>query len=396
VYPEGTSVELTAEAAEGWEFKAWTDGNTTSKQNPLTVTIKRDLQLTAVFVESSVVEDEYTLEVLTRGEGSVTPSGGSYSEGSTVELTAVPVEGWQFKGWTDGSTMRTGNPLSLTIKRDLRIVAVFVETGEVEYTLEVVTNGEGSVTPAGGSYAAGTSVELTAEAAEGWQFKGWTDGNTTSRQNPLTVTMKRDLQLTAVFQTAGSSGDSLTALGGGEDFASSESGANTMDGNNDGIVDSMQDHVSSILTPDGQHYVTIESSDGTILAECMAVDKPSGAEGLPTQDDEYPYGFFAFSVENVEPGGEATVTIYLPADASPTSYYKYGPLPDNDTPQWYDFSYDEGTKTGAKIDGNVITLYFVDGERGDDDLEANGVIVDDGGPGSEKVRAGCFIGTLSF
>ncbi|MCK4791774.1 MAG: hypothetical protein KAV87_49030 [Desulfobacteraceae bacterium] len=64
---------------------------------------------------------------------------------------------------------------------------------------------------------------------------------------------------------------------------------------------------------------------------------------------------------------------------------------------WYEFMYDDFTKTGAKIDGNKITLYFVDGERGDDDLEANGIVVDDGGPSSEEKKgAGCFISTMAF
>ena len=39
---------------------------------------------------------------------------------------------------------------------------------------------------------------------------------------------------------------------------------------------------------------------------------------------------------------------------------------------WYEFLYDG--ETGAKINGNVITLYFVDGKRGDDDLLANGIL----------------------
>ena len=37
----------------------------------------------------------------------------------------------------------------------------------------------------------------------------------------------------------------------------------------------------------------------------------------------------------------------------------------------------------AVIDGNRITLWFIDGDRGDDDLTANGVIKDPGGPASE-------------
>jgi hypothetical protein len=71
--------------------------------------------------------------------------------------------------------------------------------------------------------------------------------------------------------------------------------------------------------------------------------------------------------------------IYLPVDATPTTYYKYGPTPNDPTDHWYEFMYDDQTLTGAEISGNVVTLHFVDGERGDDDLSANGTIVDQGG-----------------
>ena len=46
------------------------------------------------------------------------------------------------------------------------------------------------------------------------------------------------------------------------------------------------------------------------------------------------------------------------------------------TDHWYEFLYDG--QTGAVIVGNTITLDFVDGHRGDDDLTANGMIVDEG------------------
>ena len=64
----------------------------------------------------------------------------------------------------------------------------------------------------------------------------------------------------------------------------------------------------------------------------------------------------------------------------PNSYWKYGPTPDNATPHWYDFEFDAESRTGAQIDGNTITLHFVDGARGDDDLTANGQIKDPGAP----------------
>ena len=73
------------------------------------------------------------------------------------------------------------------------------------------------------------------------------------------------------------------------------------------------------------------------------------------------------------------MTIYLPAGANPTTYYKYGPEPGNPTDHWYEFLYNG--QTGAVISGNIITLHFVDGQRGDDDLTANGIIADQGAPG---------------
>jgi len=73
------------------------------------------------------------------------------------------------------------------------------------------------------------------------------------------------------------------------------------------------------------------------------------------------------------------LTLTLHGNETVATYYKYGPTPDAPTPHWYEFLYD-GT-TGAEIDGNTITLHFVDGQRGDADLIANGVLVDPGAPG---------------
>ena len=68
-----------------------------------------------------------------------------------------------------------------------------------------------------------------------------------------------------------------------------------------------------------------------------------------------------------------TVTCIFPDGTTFDTYYKYGPTPNNTTNHWYEFLYDG--QTGAKINGNVITLYFEDGKSGDDDRTANGIIV---------------------
>jgi len=150
------------------------------------------------------------------------------------------------------------------------------------------------------------------------------------------------------------------------------------DGNNDGIPDWQQGNVTSIHTFDGSYYVTLACSGGS-LRDVRTMDNPHPQDA--PQDADFPWGFFSFQIE-LDPGvTEATVTLYLPQDSDPTTYYKYGPTSDYQADHWYVFLYDDQTRTGAEINGNVITLHFADGERGDDDLARNGMIVDQGGPG---------------
>jgi hypothetical protein len=132
--------------------------------------------------------------------------------------------------------------------------------------------------------------------------------------------------------------------------------------------------VASIVTIGG--IVTLASPDGTTLSGVQASDNPSPSD-TPAQID-FPYGFLEFTISGVEVGGAASVTLHLPPGGSVKTYYKYGRVPDNLTPHWYEFDYD--TTTGAEISGNTIILHFVDGQRGDDDLTANGSIVEPGAP----------------
>jgi hypothetical protein len=156
-------------------------------------------------------------------------------------------------------------------------------------------------------------------------------------------------------------------------------------------------------TYDEESYVTLASPDDTTLSDVDSTEPPTNGD-VP-EDVDFSYGFFEFTINNVV--DSTTVTLYLPEDADePATYYKYGPTPDDPTDHWYEFLYNG--ETGAEIDGNVITLYFVDGKRGDDDLTDNGVIVDQGGPGfpvSPETNnetpsggggggGGCFIGSL--
>jgi parallel beta-helix repeat protein len=156
-----------------------------------------------------------------------------------------------------------------------------------------------------------------------------------------------------------------------------EGGApNGGDGNSDGILDSQQDNVTSLPNAVDEGYVTIVSPGETALENVSAGDNPSPADA--PAGVEFPIGFFEFTVSGMAPGGSTTVTLLLPVGHTVGTYYKYGPTPDNPTNHWYEFLYN-GT-TGAEILPDRIILHFVDGQRGDNDLTANGQIVDPGAP----------------
>jgi hypothetical protein len=69
------------------------------------------------------------------------------------------------------------------------------------YKLTISTNGKGSVTvsPLAASYAAGTVVTLTATPAVGSPWIGWS-GDASGTANPTTITMTKDMKVTANFR----------------------------------------------------------------------------------------------------------------------------------------------------------------------------------------------------
>jgi hypothetical protein len=88
----------------------------------------------------------------------------------------------------------------------------------------------------------------------------------------------------------------------------------------------------------------------------------------------FPDGLFDFSTTGCTPGAAITMSITWPtALPAGTQYYKYGPTPANTSPHWYVLP--------ATISANTTTFTITDGGLGDDDLAANGAIVDQGGPG---------------
>jgi hypothetical protein len=139
----------------------------------------------------SQITRQNTLTVSAGDGGSVSTTGGTFASGTQVSITATPNAGYSFSGWSNGST---ANPLAVTLNSNTTVTANF-EVIVNSYTL-TVTAGEGGTVSGGGDYEEGLQVTITATPAEGFEFTGWSDGETLAERS---VTITSDFELIAEF-----------------------------------------------------------------------------------------------------------------------------------------------------------------------------------------------------
>ncbi len=124
-YSTNTSVVVTAEPNEGWEFDHW-EGDLTGTNPTAEITMNSDRSITAAF--AVLTKPAYSLAVTIQGSGSVnkTPDQSIYSEDVTVILEAIPSSGWWFDHWEEDAS---GTNASITIIMDAAksVTAAFVE-----------------------------------------------------------------------------------------------------------------------------------------------------------------------------------------------------------------------------------------------------------------------------
>ena len=142
---------------------------------------------------------EYTLTVVPPSNGSVelNPAGGTYYEGTTVTVTAVADIGWGFQEWGDDLS-GSSNPETIVMDANKTISATFYDMPPVALNVTIVGNGSVALDPPGGSYEAGTEVELTATPDTGWYFTGWS-GALSGTASPTTLVMDTAKNVTATF-----------------------------------------------------------------------------------------------------------------------------------------------------------------------------------------------------
>ncbi len=193
-YPHGTQVELRVVPAEGWQFVGWS-GALTGTENPVKITMNAAQQVTATLVPRS-----YGLTIQTVGNGEVrrTPAADTYPHGATIQLNAIPAEGWQFVGWS--GALGTAAEVDLVITSPQSITATFTELIQGQYTLSTVNIGEGQIQldPQLSTYPAGTVVTARAIPASGWTFVRW-EGDLTGVDNPQQLVIQQNQLVGSVF-----------------------------------------------------------------------------------------------------------------------------------------------------------------------------------------------------
>ena len=195
-YEQGTPCTAIATPATGYDFVNWTENGTeVSTEASYTFTVTEDRDLVAHF---ALQELTIVTNVVPEGSGSVTGAG-TYLYGEYVLLTAIPAEGFVFDNWTEnGEVVSTNQSISFTAQTDRDLTANF-SVLQLNITAIAVPASNGTIEGAG-TYAYGTTVTLTAIAAEGFELANWTENDTiVSAETTLSFIAQTDRNFVANF-----------------------------------------------------------------------------------------------------------------------------------------------------------------------------------------------------
>jgi uncharacterized repeat protein (TIGR02543 family) len=212
-FTHGQNVVLTATPATGYSFTGWssTTGVSCPGTGTCTVPMTQAQNVSATFTIKS-----YLLTVTPPSNGSVAGTGitcgndctETFTHGQDVVLTAMPVTGYSFTGWSSSTGVNCPGTGTCTVPmtQAQTVTATFTINN---YTLSVTPPTNGSVTGSGISCGSdcsesvthGTNVVLTATPATGYSFTGWssTTGVSCPGTGTCTVPMTQAQAVSASF-----------------------------------------------------------------------------------------------------------------------------------------------------------------------------------------------------
>ncbi|MBR5476458.1 MAG: C10 family peptidase [Bacteroidaceae bacterium] len=129
---EGTTVQLTATANEGYTFLNWSlNGEIVGTEATLDITATEDADYIANFEEKKL-----TISVISTIGGNATINGGDSTievkKGEEVTITATPDEGYHFDNWSvNNIAISTSSSYTFTVSEDITFTANFAVTSGI-------------------------------------------------------------------------------------------------------------------------------------------------------------------------------------------------------------------------------------------------------------------------
>jgi len=303
----GTTVKLTANPAEGYTLDYFTLDGARINGNTF-IMPARNVEVSAVFTANA-----YSITVVQPTGGTISASATSATAGTTVKLTASPAEGYTLDYFTlDGA--RINGDTFIMPARNVEVSAVFTANA---YSITVVQPTGGTVSASATSATAGTTIELTANPAEGYTLDYFTlDG---ARINGNTFIMPaRNVDVSAVF-TANAYGITVVQPAGGTVSASATSATAgttvkltatpaegytldyfTLDGariNGDTfIMPARNVEVSAVFTANAYSITVVQPTGGTVSASATA---GTTIELTATPAEGYTLDYFTLDGERI-------------------------------------------------------------------------------------------------
>lgn len=199
-YAQGSTCTLRATPNNGYSFVNWT-------KNGVQVSTNLDYNFTVTGSEAFVANFErdpveYTITVnADPAAGGTVSGGGTYTEGSTCVISAMPNSGYVFENWTlNGAEVSINPSYSFIVRRNATYIAHFAQNANQATITATANPVEGGAVSGGGTYELGTTCTLNAVAATGYEFVKWTqDGNTVSTEATFSFTVTSNAVYVAHF-----------------------------------------------------------------------------------------------------------------------------------------------------------------------------------------------------
>lgn len=206
MYVKGDEISIKAMPFDGYEFEKWVEPYLGTFYSPsITFNIQRDLRLVAYFKEKTVEPTTHDLIVMKTGNGSVNPVPGTYTypKDSSVELNAIPSDGWKFEKWHSPELGESFNEnVNIVMDKDITMSAEFSEIPVPKYSLTLSKSGEGEITPFEGTqfYLRGEKINISAIPVNGYKFVRWDSNLGTFLNSSVEITIDQNITLNAVFE----------------------------------------------------------------------------------------------------------------------------------------------------------------------------------------------------